>query len=360
MAGTFLDLFRGMGTGGAGGNQMAASAPQQEQGGFFDRLDPDLLLSISTGLLTGKTTQEQLGNAAMGLANYRKDSRQKNRTLEILGKDSPQLVQAVQAGILSPSDAFSLHYNEAQAAKKAQRPTRKFQTLPDGTFGWADENAGTWTALGTAPKEKTQPALAQEYQFAKENGYEGGFTDYVQLKRSGGAGNGDNAGFKVPGGYRLKDPSNPNIGVEPIPGGPAEEMPGELAARVGMAKSFIAKAPELRQKLANGEVTGWWDQSLAEGGYGDRGQIYQDLQSGVDALMRLMTGAGMNQTEAEQYASRYLPTKRDTAAEAANKLDRLVGELEATANEASRGRGGFQSPRQGSGRIDDLVKKYGG
>ena len=90
------------------------------------------------------------------------------------------------------------------------------------------------------------------------------------------------------------------------------------------------------------------------------GQIYQDLQSGVDALMRLMTGAGMNQTEAEQYASRYLPTKRDTAVEAANKLDRLVGELEATANEASRGRGGFQSPRAKSGRIDDLVRKYGG
>ncbi|GLR49893.1 hypothetical protein KYK30_30165 [Shinella yambaruensis] len=359
MAGTFLDLFRGMGTGGAGGNQMTASAPQQAQGGFFDRLDPDLLLSISTGLLTGKTTQEQLGNAAMGFANYRKDARQRNRTLEILGKDSPQLVQAVEAGILTPSDAFSLHYKEALEAKKAQRPSRKFQTLPDGTFGWADENAGTWMPLGTAPKEKTQPALAQEYQFARENGFEGGFTDYVQLKRSGG-GSGDNAGFKVPGGYRLKDPANPGLGVEPIPGGPAEEMPGELAARVGMAKSFIARAPDLRRKIQDGQVTGWWDQAVAEGGYGEKGQIYQDLQSGTDALMRLMTGAGMNETEARQYASRYLPSARDTAWSAASKLDRLVEELEATAHEASRGRGGFQSPRQRSGRIDDLVRKYGG
>ena len=359
MAGTFLDLFRGMGTGG-GGTQMTASAPQQAQGGFFDRLDPDLLLSISTGLLTGKSTQEQLGNAALGLAQHRKDQRQRNKTLEILGRDNPDLVKAVNAGLLTPASAFEMAYKERRESLKAQKPSRKFVTLPNGQFGFVDEANETFTSMGNAQKAESRPALAQEYQFAKENGYEGGFTDYVQLKRSGGAGNGDNAGFKVPGGYRLKDPSNPNLGVEPIPGGPAEEMPGELAARVGMAKSFIAKAPGLRQKLADGEVTGWLDQSLAEGGYGDRGQIYQDLQSGVDALMRLMTGAGMNEAEARQYASRYLPTKRDTAAEAANKLDRLVGELEATANEASRGRGGFQSPRKGSGRIDDLVKKYGG
>ncbi|EYR84242.1 hypothetical protein SHLA_14c000240 [Shinella sp. DD12] len=362
MAGTFLDLFRGMGAGNTQTGQPPAVTPQggAQRGGFLGGLDPDLLMSISASLISGRTPQEQLGGALTGLVDYRKEQRQKNRTLEILGKDSPQLVQAIEAGILTPGDAFNLHYKEAQEAKKAQRPSRKFQTLADGTYGWSDESAGTWTPLGTATKAESQPALVQEFKFAKENGYKGTFSDYAQSKRPGGSGSGDNAGFKVPPGYRLKDPNNPSLGVDPIPGGPAEEMPGELSARIGMAKSFIAKAPELRRKLANGDVTGWWDQSLAEGGYGDRGQIYQDLQSGVDALMRLMTGAGMNQTEAEQYASRYLPTKRDTAVEAANKLDRLVGELEATANEASRGRGGFQSPRAKSGRIDDLVRKYGG
>lgn len=359
MAGTFLDLFRGMGTGGAGGNQMTASAPQQAQGGFFDRLDPDLLLSISTGLLTGKTTQEQLGNAALGLAQHRKDQRQRNKTLEILGKDNPDLVKAVNAGLLTPASAFEMAYKERRESLKAQKPSRKFVTLPNGQFGFVDETNETFTSMGNAQKAESRPALAQEYQFAKENGYEGGFTDYVQLKRSGG-GSGDSAGFKVPGGYRLKDPTNPSLGVEPIPGGPAEEMPGELAARVGMAKSFIARAPDLRRKIQDGQVTGWWDQAVAEGGYGEKGQIYQDLQSGTDALMRLMTGAGMNETEARQYASRYLPSARDTAWSAASKLDRLVEELEATAHEASRGRGGFQSPRQRSGRIDDLVRKYGG
>lgn len=357
MAGTFLDLFRGMGAGNAGGTQTPAAAPQRAQvGGFLSGLNPDALLAISTGLLTGSNPQEQLSNAAMGFANYRKDARQRNRTLEILGKDNPQLVQAVEAGILTPSDAFSLHYKEAQEAKKAQRPSRKFMTLPDGTFGWADENAGTWMPLGTAPKEKTQPALAQEYQFAKENGFEGGFTDYVQLKKSGSANGGQ--GGKAPSGYRWTDDTQ--SALEPIPGGPGEEIPGELAARLGMAKSFISKAPALRQKLANGDVTGWWDQRFAQNGIGDRGQVFQELQSGTDALMRLLTGAGMNESEARAYSQRYLPTSMDTAETATSKLDRLVSELQATAEEAGKGRGGFAVPRQGSGRIDDLVKKYGG
>ena len=362
MAGTFLDLFRGMGAGNTGTGQAPAATSQggAQRGGFLGGLDPDLLLSISSSLITGRTPQEQLGGALTGLADYRKEQRQKNRTLEILGKDSPQLVQAIEAGILTPGDAFNLHYKEAQEAKKAQRPSRKFQTLPDGSYGWSDETAGTWTPLGTATKVESQPALVQEFKFAKDNGYTGSFNDYVQSKRAGGSGSGGDVGYKVPSGYRLKDPNNPSLGVDPIPGGPAEEMPGELSARIGMAKSFIAKAPALRQKLANGDVTGWWDQAIAEAGFGERGQVYQDLQSGTDALMRLMTGAGMNEAEAKQYASRYLPTSRDTAETAANKLDRLVGELEATAAEASRGRGGFQSPRQRGGRIDDLVKKYGG
>jgi hypothetical protein len=357
MAGTFLDLFRGMGAGNAGGTQTPAAAPQRAQaGGFLSGLNPDVLMAIGTGLLTGKTPQDQIGGALTNFAQVRKDQRQRNLTLEILGKDSPQLVRAVEAGVLTPSDAFSLHYKEAQEAKKAQRPSRKFQTLPDGTFGWADENAGTWTPLGTAPKAKTQPALAQEYQFAKENGFEGGFTDYVQLKKSGGANGGQ--GGKAPSGYRWTDDTQ--SALEPIPGGPGEETPGELAARIGMAKSFLERAPALRQRLAQGDVTGPWDQRMARNGIGDKGQVYQELESGVDVLMRLLTGAGMNQTEAEAYARRYLPGTMDTAETAVQKLDRLTAELQATASEAGKGRGGFQSPQQGSGRIDALVKKYGG
>lgn len=344
MAGTFLDLFRGMGAGNDGGAQAPAGTPQRAQGNsFLGGIDRDLLLSMSTSLLTGSTPQEQLGGALTGLIDYRKEQRQKNRTLQMLGKNSPELVQAIEAGILTPGDAFNLHYKEQQEAKKAQRPSRKFQTLPDGTFGWSDEAAGTWTPLGTATKTESQPALVQEFKFAKENGFTGTFTDYAQSKRPGGSGTGGDAGFKVPSGYRLKDPNNPSLGVDPIPGGPAEEIPGELAARLGMAKSFLERAPALRQRLANGDATGPWDQRMARNGIGETGQVYQELQSGVDVLMRLLTGAGMNQTEAEAYAKRYLPGTMDTAETAVQKLDRLTEELRASASEAGKGRGGFNA-----------------
>ncbi|MDX3976995.1 hypothetical protein [Shinella sp.] len=360
MAGTFLELFRGMGAGNTGTGQAPAATSQggAQRGGFLGGLDPDLLLSISGSLITGRTPQEQLGGALSGFADYRKETRQKNRTLEMLGKDSPQLVQAIEAGILTPGDAFSLHYKEAQEAKKAQRPSRKFQTLADGSYGWSDETAGTWTPLGTATKVESQPALVQEFKFAKDNGYTGSFNDYAQSKRAGGSGSGGDVGYKVPPGYRLKDPANPGLGVDPIPGGPAEEIPGELAARLGMAKSFLEKAPTLRQKLANGDVTGPWDQRFAQNGVGPRGQVFQELESGVDVLMRLMTGAGMNQTEAEAYARRYLPGAADTAETAVQKLDRLTEELQATASEAGKGRGGFKPAggRVGAGSTSNRIR----
>ena len=120
--------------------------------GFLGNFNPDALLAISTGLLTGRNPQEQLGNAAMGFANYRKDARQRNMTMEMLGNNNPDLVKAVQAGIMTPADAYTLAYKERLETQKAQRPNRKFQTLADGTYGWADENAGSWTPLGKAVK----------------------------------------------------------------------------------------------------------------------------------------------------------------------------------------------------------------
>lgn len=354
MAGTFLDLFRGMGTGGAGGNQMTASAPQQAQGGFFDRLDPDLLLSISTGLLTGKTTQEQLGNAALGLAQHRKDQRQRNKTLEILGRDNPDLVKAVNAGLLTPASAFEMAYKERRESLKAQKPSRKFVTLPNGAYGFVDETNQTFTPMGNAQKAESRPALVQEYQFAKEDGFDGDFAEFLKVKK----GNENGSGLKAPSGYRWADETQRSL--EPIPGGPGEQISGELAARVGMAENFIAGAPALREKIARGDVTGWWDQRFVQNGIGERGQVYQELHSGVDVLLRLLTGAGLNETEARQYAERYLPSGRDTAETATSKLDRLVQELQATSEVATRGRGGFKPSGVRGGRIDDLVRKYGG
>lgn len=150
------------------------------------------------------------------------------------------------------------------------------------------------------------------------------------------------AGDKPPSGFRYTDETRTSL--EPIPGGPGEQISAEQAARIGMARNFLTKVPELREKIAAGEITGPVDQMAARAGLGEKGQIYQQMQSGVDALIRYMTGAGMNITEAEAYASRYLPTVRDTADTAAQKLDRLAEELQSAEAVAMRGRGGFTEP----------------
>lgn len=329
--------------------QQPTTGATPSQGGATSWLtdNSDLLLALGSGLLGGRNAQEQLAGGVGGLVAYRQDAKKKNKTMELLKAKSPEIAQAVEAGILSPAEGFKAHLD-------AGTSDRKFQTLDDGTFGWSDAKTGTWTPLGKASKAATLPSVAEEYNWMKSQGYQGSPTDYLQMKKSGG----NAQGVKAPSGYRWTDQTQ--SALEPIPGGPGEEMPGELAGRIGMAKNFVQRAPALRQKIANGDVTGVWDQFKAGAGIGETGQVYQDIQSGVDSLTRLMTGAGMNQTEAEAYTRRYLPTARDTAETATRKLDRLVEELNATAVEASKGRGGFNPVSTGGNEIDDLVRKYGG
>ncbi len=119
---------------------------------FFGNLNPDLLATISNGLLTGKSTAEQFGNVVTGVGQYRKDQQYRNRTMELLGSENPELVQAVEAGLMTPGDAFTLHFKQKQETQKAQRPDRSFQTLPNGDYGFFDEGAGSWTLL--APRQR--------------------------------------------------------------------------------------------------------------------------------------------------------------------------------------------------------------
>lgn len=189
----------------------------------------------------------------------------------------------------------------------------------------------------------------REYEMAKSQGYEGTFVDYQrQMREAGRSQVNIDTGVKLPTGYQWNDPKNPDAGVKPISGGPAEQISGELAARIGMADSFLGQAPALRQKLADGGVTGPLDRFKAGNiDSSDQAQLMREMQSGTDALMRMLTGAGMNLAEAEAYAKRYLPSYTDTAESAASKLDQLVRELESAKKMAVRGRGGDTAPPPG-------------
>jgi hypothetical protein len=132
---------------------------------------------------------------------------------------------------------------------------------------------------------------------------------------------------------------------EEIPGGPGEEIAAEVAARIGLADSFLGRYGEMRNQLASGATTGLWDRAQAGMNQSSpQAKVYREMESGTDALMRMLTGAGMNQQEANSYARRYLPTYTDDASSAVAKLDQLKAELESTRAMVLRGRGNIPSP----------------
>lgn len=155
----------------------------------------------------------------------------------------------------------------------------------------------------------------------------------------------------APAGYAWSDPNDQTKGVYAIPGGPAEKIGAETAARVGLAKSFLGQLPAIRKRVEAGEATGPIDSVLGWAGYGDAGEIRRQIDSGADALLRNLTGAGMNIAEAKDYAQRYRWQPGDTVERSKSKLDQLERELTSVMNTVSKGRGGMESIMGGNSSV---------
>jgi hypothetical protein len=105
-----------------------------------------------------------------------------------------------------------------------------------------------------APEKPTDDV--REYNFAKNQGYEGTFVEFMTDMRRAGATNinNTNGGMRIPKNY-MQDPNDPN-GVVPIPGGPADTTAEDEAAQtnkersggvvtedIGRALTIIEKSP---------------------------------------------------------------------------------------------------------------------
>lgn len=135
-----------------------------------------------------------------------------------------------------------------------------------------------------------------------------------------------------PTGYSYKADGT----LQPIQGGPADpamqKIPADQAARKAMTDIFLADAPGIAKAIQSGEMTGPIDATIAASGYGKGGEIKRQIQSGVDALRRNLTGAGMSASEADEYVGRYLPSRFDTAASLQSKVGQLQKELQGYTN----------------------------
>ncbi len=296
-------------------------------GGLLSDDRKAMLNDVFTGWAMGSTPSDSLGKGAQLVAANRGTRKNVNQTVQLLKSKG---MDEQQAKMLASSPAALNEYlktlaegSDPMRALQMQKAQLEIENLRNPTAKLTDDQ--------------------REYQAAKDQGFDGTFMDYqVKMKEAGRSQINLDTGEKLPSGYRWVDPNDKTKGVQPIPGGPGEQIPGELAARVGMSESFAGQAPALRERLQSGEMTGPIDSLMGQFGMGARGETYRQLQSGTDALMRLLTGAGMNETEARAYAERYLPTMKDTPDSAVGKLDQLMRELEAAKGMAMRGRGGAQ------------------
>ncbi|WP_206120824.1 hypothetical protein [Rhizobium laguerreae] len=113
-------------------------APPPFASGFqpFLRNNSDTLLAAGAGLLGGQTAPQQVAGLAQGVAG----ARQKNKTLEFLRQQNPDLAAAVESGALSGGDAYKLFY---QQKLEAQKPRNNFMAVGKNLY---DVNSGQWVS----------------------------------------------------------------------------------------------------------------------------------------------------------------------------------------------------------------------
>lgn len=321
-----------------GGQGWIQTSMSPSGGGILDRFaNSDFkgrLGDMFTGWAMGSTPQDSIGKGAFMTAQGnqgRKDKASQNQTVEWL---KSQGMDEGQAKLTASSPATLSEFLKSKFSKKEPIEINGQLVDPD-----THQVIGDFRTPADANSKLTTDQ--REYQTVKDQGYNGSFLDYQKMMKEAGRNQVNiDTGVKLPTGFRWKDPNNQQAGVEPIPGGPGEQIPAESAARIGMADSFLGQFDDLKKKVGAGEVTGVIDRFKAGNSNGVENETYRQIQSGTDALQRMLTGAGMNLAEAEAYANRYLPTYKDNATSASSKLDQLKRELESTKKLVMRGRGG--------------------
>jgi hypothetical protein len=138
----------------------------------------------------------------------------------------------------------------------------------------------------------------------------------------------EQAKYGVPSNQPAKMKVGTDGSAEPISiGGVQPPVASEVAARVALMKDFLEKFPDVTAQIDAGALTGPGYLYGVVGGYGEGGKVNRVIQSGSEALVRNLTGAGMPQSEAERYVTRYEPGALDTAAKLKDKVLKLRTDL---------------------------------
>lgn len=358
---------------GAGNFTGAAGPPQSAAPGWFDRAGTNIGNAlVGMGQPFGLAPQMdpaqrqqdiamklmQLGGAVSGGA------RQGQGPFEALGQgisglqnqSSEQAMRAMQMQAMQ-GDQEDRKESKAQKDRWKQTVRSNPAWIPEPLRPFAE-----WMSPGEVFKSMAtgeKPNSVQEYEYAQSQpgAKPMSFQEWQTMGKEGARRRTqivDIGGVQV-----LKDLDTGETIKElgPSPTRQSSALPAELAGRVGLSENFLSQAPAIRKEIESGTVTGAIDGSKAQAGIGEAGSTYRKIQSGVDSLMRMMTGAGMNEAEAKQYAQRYLPAITDSSETVLDKFDQLTTELLHINETVRAGRG--QQPQQGGQSAPQQADPYG-
>lgn len=123
--------------------------------------------------------------------------------------------------------------------------------------------------------------------------------------------------FKVPLGFKaVKDPETGKItGLEPVPGGPKDNLSGENAAKAQMLRTAQKAAEGIRKFVFDkeGEVnTGTLFAAAFNIPGTDGRELRNKMEFGIQAITRSETGAAMPAEEVDNTRERFMPSMLDS------------------------------------------------
>ncbi len=124
---------------------------------------------------------------------------------------------------------------------------------------------------------------------------------------------------KAPAGYRY----NAQGTLEPIPGGPASKLSGDVAGRVSLSETVLGYFPEIESTLIDN-----FDRTDYNLGRGATGRANNKLREAVGAAIYAKTGAAATPKEIDEQMDLYAPSTFDTAETRKNKITQLKNFLQ--------------------------------
>lgn len=273
---------------------------------MFENFTPEVRLALGAGIMGGQNFGQGLANGvqmALPMMQQKKEEAQaqflENKTRQWLQQQYP----GEDFNTMTP-DMVKLYANEAMKKRFAPPEKAEFKQLDDGTYGAWD--GSTFKKLGSAPKPIDLPAIADEYNWMKSQGYKGSPEEYQAWKA-----NLSKSGFMVEqtaDGFRVVQGS--------------VNAPPKLTEAQSKDVNFLTRAKKAEADLApvENELTSW-AQKQAQGLPMDLGNYaaspnYQKAQQAgreiLAIILRKDTGAAVTPSEFETYGKIYLPQPGDS------------------------------------------------